>query len=84
MPFGISSAPEHFQKRMSKILSGLDGVSCLMDNVLVFGKDKQEHDLRLMAALKRTGVTLNPKKCEFGKRQLKFLAIDGSTKKNLG
>ena len=26
MPFGISSAPEHFQRRMSKILSGLDGV----------------------------------------------------------
>lgn len=25
LPFGISSAPEHFQKRMSRILSGPDG-----------------------------------------------------------
>jgi hypothetical protein len=26
LPFGISSAPELFQKRMSKILTGLDGI----------------------------------------------------------
>ena len=35
MPFGISSAPEHFQKRMTEVLSGLNGVLCLMDDVLV-------------------------------------------------
>ena len=40
MPFGISSAPEHFQKRMSTILCGLEGVLCLMDDILVFGSDK--------------------------------------------
>jgi len=37
LPFGISSAPEHFQKRMSRILSGLAGVVCQMDDVLIFG-----------------------------------------------
>ena len=30
LPFGISSAPEHFQKRMGRMLSGLEGVLCLM------------------------------------------------------
>ena len=35
--FEISSAPDHFQKRVSAILSGLLGVVCQMDNVLVFG-----------------------------------------------
>ena len=76
MPFGISSAPEHFQKRMSKILSGLKGVLCLMDDVLVFGRDMKEHDERLTAALNRikaAGATLNPSKCQFRKSQLKFL-----------
>ena len=66
MPFGISSAPEHFQKRMNRILSGLDGVLCLMDDVLVFGKDRKEHDERLTAALKKieaAAATLNPSKC---------------------
>ena len=38
LPFGITSAPEHFQKRISVILEGLEGVLCLilMDDVLVF------------------------------------------------
>ena len=41
LPFGISSAPEHFQKRMSQILSGLEGVVCQMDDILVFGSTKR-------------------------------------------
>ena len=76
LPFGISSAPEHFQKRMSTILDGLAGVLCLMDDILVFGKDQKEHDTRLTAALERiqvAGVTLNKDKCEFNKTSLTFL-----------
>ena len=76
LPFGISSAPEHFQKRMNKILSGLDGVMCLIDDTIVFGQTKEEHDFRLKAALERVqraGVTLNKEKCEFGKEKLTFL-----------
>lgn len=81
LSFGISSAPEHFQRRVSEILSGLKGVLCQMDDVLIFGKDEAEHDRRLEAALRRiqdAGVTLNPQKCEFRKRKLTFLgnAID--------
>ena len=75
MPFGISSDPEHLQKRMTEILTGLDGVLCLMDYILVFGQDEQEHNERLTRVLKRiqsAGVTLNPDKCEF-KKELKFL-----------
>ena len=44
--------------------------------VVVFGKDRKEHDDQLMAALKKietAGATLNPSKCEFAKDQLKFL-----------
>ena len=37
-PFGIASAPEHFQRRMSEILSGVSGVVCMVDDVLVHGK----------------------------------------------
>ena len=53
LPFGISSAPEHFQKRMSNILKGINGVVCQMDDVLVFGSTKEEHDARLTDVLKR-------------------------------
>ena len=44
LPFGISSAPEHFQRRMSEILQGQEGILCHMDDVLIFGQNQQEHD----------------------------------------
>ena len=75
LPFGVLSAPEHFQKRMSAILSGLNGVVCQVDDVLVFGKDRTEHDARFSEVLKHiesAGATLNPEKCEFAKKTLKF------------
>ena len=75
LPFGISSAPELFQKRMNKLL-GLEGVVCLMDDVLVFGDDQKQHDTRLMKVMERiesAGVTLNPDKCELNRSSIKFL-----------
>ena len=47
-----------------------------MDDILVFGKDKTEHDQHLEAVLRRieeAGATLNSNKCEFGKKSLTFL-----------
>ena len=44
LPFGIASAPEHFQRQMETILSGQEGVLCHMDDVLIFGKTQEEHD----------------------------------------
>jgi len=76
LPFGISSAPEHFQRRMSELLADLEGVLCQMDDILVFGRDQAEHDRRLIAVLARieeAGATLNPQKCEFSRTTLKFL-----------
>ena len=70
LPFGISSAPEHFQKRMSKILDRISGVLCLIDDVLVYGKNREEHNARLeevLERLKEARVTLNPEKCVFCK-----------------
>ena len=49
---------------------------CLMDDILIFGKDEAEHNQRLTKALQRihsAEVTLNPNKCEFKRKQLKFL-----------
>ena len=76
LPFGITSAPEFFQKQMSTILTGLEGVLCLMDDILVFSKDRAEHDKRLhnvMNRIQQAGVTLNTDKCEFWRDELTFL-----------
>ena len=75
LPFGIISAPEHFQRRMSDILSDLEGVVCLINNVLVHSKTQEEHDCRLRKVLERikqVGLTLNAEKCEFSKSTISF------------
>ena len=76
LPFGISSAPEHFQRRMSEALSGLTGVACMMDDVLIHGTTREEHDERLEKVLQRLqelGMTLNSEKCQFAQTSIKFL-----------
>ncbi len=75
VPFGISSAPEIFQRAMSQILVDLDGVICHMDDILIHGATHLEHDERVRAVLQRllkAGLTLN-EKCEFSKHSIKFL-----------
>lgn len=36
--FGISSAPEQFQKQMSQLLEALDGVVCQIDDIWVYAE----------------------------------------------
>ena len=76
LPFGITSAPEHFQRRMSEVLGDLEGVVCMMDDVLVHGRSREEHDERLIKVLNRLqteGLTLNKEKCKFSQSQVPFL-----------
>ena len=76
LPFGISSAPEFFQKRMNKCLAGLSGTLCLMDDILIYGSSQEEHNSRLRAVLnklQKAGITLNHDKCLFSVTSIKFL-----------
>ncbi|KAL4008446.1 hypothetical protein ACER0C_002298 [Sarotherodon galilaeus] len=76
LPFGINSAPEHFQCRMAEVIEGLEGVVCHIDDVLVWGRNHQEHDSRLHATLQRlekAGITLNVEKCKLSQSKVAFL-----------
>ena len=62
--------------RISKILSGLAGVVCTMDDELIFRQDREEHKVKLEAALtltKSAGITLNRDNCLFGQEKIQFL-----------
>ena len=75
IPFGITSAPEIFQRKMTELLSGLPGVEVIIDDILVHGSSVAEHDARLEAALRRihdSGLRLNRDKCEFRKSEVSY------------
>ena len=76
LPFGITSAPEHFQRRMSRMLEGIPGVLCMMDDVLVHRRMQEEQDERLtlvLSMLQAAGITLNQDKCKFSQTPVRFL-----------
>ena len=68
LPYGIASAPAIFQMTMDKILQGLNGVSCYLDDILVTGKDDTEHLTNLQSVFERLqeyGVQRKKSKCSF-------------------
>ena len=70
LPFGITSAPEIFQKQMPEILLGLNGVVCIMEDVLIFRPNQEIHNMRLKAVLQRVnflGILLYRDKSVFFK-----------------
>lgn len=73
--FGVSSAPEIFQREMTKLLSGISGVIVLMDDILVFSSNEAEHDVILQKVLNRireSGLKLNKEKCHFKKKSVRY------------
>ena len=83
LPFGITSAPEIFQREISSLFKGIDGVEVYMDDILIFGKTAEEHEVRLQKALKilkNAGLKLNDEKCLLRQSQLHYLGhcIDGN------
>lgn len=74
--FGLASAPSIFQRAIESLLSGLDGVLCLLDDILVTGKDRQEHLEKLNSVLMRledAGLTLQKEKCSFFQDEISYL-----------
>jgi hypothetical protein len=47
MPFGIRSAQDEFQRKIDEIYEGLQGVTTLVDDILIYGKMRKEHDENL-------------------------------------
>ncbi len=73
--FGITSAPEKYQKIISDVICGCEGVAHIADDLIVCGGDLQEHERNLHAVLQRlkdSGMTLNGDKCQFRLPKLTF------------
>lgn len=73
--FGTNAASEIFQHVLESHLSGLPGVKNIHDDIIIFGKTRNEHDIALKACLKRLsdiGITLKESKCKFLQTEISF------------
>ncbi|XP_049886411.1 uncharacterized protein LOC126380872 [Pectinophora gossypiella] len=74
--FGISCAPEHFQKTLERILLPCDGVVNFIDDIIVYGVNDVEHNTRLkkvLDVLTQNDILLNRNKCVFNVKTIQFL-----------
>jgi hypothetical protein len=78
MPFGLKGAPTTFQRLMTTVLSGIQGIKCLvyLDDVIVFGENLKVHNEKLREVLERMrkyNLKLQPDKCEFLRKEVSYL-----------
>ena len=82
MPFGISSAPEIWQRKMHEAIEGLQGVEVIADDFLVCGfgdtvdEAVKDHDQNLTAFLQRCrelNLTLNLQKIKLRLSRVPFM-----------
>lgn len=76
IPFGVASAPGLYQKIMESILTGIPGVVCFLDDILITGENVKVHKERLFEVCKRlseNGLTVSKKKCEFFRESIEYL-----------
>ena len=78
MSFGLKTAAATFQRAMEIVLAGLkyDSCLCYLGDVVCFGRDLREHNVRLQAVLSRFrqhNLRVKLCKCQFAATEFLFL-----------
>ena len=76
--FGISSAPEVYQHVIQQALQNCEGAANILDDIIIHGRNNEEHDKRLQRVLERLkekNLTLNEEKCRFHMTQMVFMGL---------
>ena len=75
LPMGSKVASDIFQRMLDSVYIGLPGVTGIADDMVIFGRNEEEHDRNLILFLETTrknGLVLNKKKLQFKKEEISF------------
>jgi hypothetical protein len=76
LPFGIKCAPEVFQRIMDQMIEGIKGAFAVMDDILVAGRNVDEHDQILKQVVERAtsyNLQLNPDKVHLRQSSIPYV-----------
>ena len=84
IPFGLRNSPAAFNRALNDLLDGLPGLFIYMDDIVIAGKTKLEHDTNLQLFFDRITskhLQISKEKSVFGGSRLRFLGhiITGGT-----
>ena len=75
LPMGSKVASDIFQRMLDSVYIGLPGVTGIADDMVIFGRNEEEHDRNLILFLETTrknGLVLNKKKLQFKREEVSF------------
>ena len=75
LPMGSKVARDIFQRMLDSVYIGLPGVTGIADDMVIFGRNEEEHDRNLILFLETTrknGLILNKRKLQFKKEEVSF------------
>jgi len=78
LPYGVASSPAIWQRTIDSLLSGLDGVLCFIDDILICGSDLKTHNDRLRNVLKiflDNNLHIKSSKCSFAQDSVSYLGF---------
>lgn len=78
LPMGLKNSPACLMRALNNILSGMQGIDLFvyMDDLVIYSESLSEHYRklkRLLCRLQQAGLTLQPEKCNFLRREVVFL-----------
>ena len=75
LPYGVTDSAAKWQKAMDIILQDIQGVKCIIDDIIITGVNDDKH-LRnakaVLDCLEKHGIKANTAKCEFFKPEIEF------------
>ena len=75
LPMGSIVAQDVFQRKLDAIFLSIPGVTSIADDMIIYGRNDQEHDQHLMNffdVYRKNTLTLNPDKMQFRLPQVSF------------
>ena len=76
VPMGSIIAQDVFQRKLESIFPDVPGVTGIADDMIIYGRDDQEHDGNLLTFLeicRKNNLTLNSEKMQFRLPKVSFL-----------
>lgn len=76
LAFGLKNAPEEFHRLIFTLLEGIEGVTNYIDDIIISGKTKKQHDERVkevITRLAKANLSINFEKSQWCKQRVSIL-----------
>ena len=76
LPFGINTDGEIYQRIMTEMFEDMEGVEVIVDDILVWGENEEQHNQRVERVLKRVrenNIKLNSGKCTVNAQEVTYM-----------